>query len=125
MKILHCPIDTSLNFTQANKLIRDLKPGALVVPHCYTLPPVTAPNRTDLVIDTSDRPVLTFKKGEVLTLPIKRKKSRVYIDPNIASKLFPREIKAGVNLCSITGHLEVKDNLINIEVKSILFIVYK
>lgn len=35
MKAAHCTIDTSLNFTQANKLIKDLKPAALVVPECY------------------------------------------------------------------------------------------
>lgn len=63
-----------------------------------------------------DRPVLTFKRGEVLTLPIKRKKSRVHIEPQVASKLLFTEIKNGVNLCSVTGHLDVKDNHINIEV---------
>lgn len=51
MKAVHCPIDTSLNFTQANKLIRDLKPEHLVIPECYTQPPITAPHRTDLVIE--------------------------------------------------------------------------
>lgn len=51
MKAVHCPIDTSLNFTQANKLIRDLKPDNLVIPECYAQPPITAPHRTDLVIE--------------------------------------------------------------------------
>lgn len=50
MKIVHCPIDTSLSFTQANKLIRDLKPGNLLVPDVYLHPPVSAPLRSDLVI---------------------------------------------------------------------------
>lgn len=52
MKAVHCPIDTSLNFTQANKLIRDLKPEHLVIPDSYTQPPLTAQHRTDLVIET-------------------------------------------------------------------------
>jgi len=51
MKAVHCPIDTSLNFTQANKLIRDLKPEHLVIPEVYTQPPVTALHRADLVIE--------------------------------------------------------------------------
>lgn len=51
MKAVHCPIDTSLNFTQANKLIRDLKPEHLVIPECYTQPPLTALHRMDLVIE--------------------------------------------------------------------------
>jgi len=52
MKAVHCPIDTSLNFTQANKLIRDLKPENLVIPELYTQPPGMAPHRTDLVIES-------------------------------------------------------------------------
>lgn len=51
MKAVHCPIDTSLNFTQANKLIRELKPGTLAVPQPYTIPPPAHAHRTDLVID--------------------------------------------------------------------------
>lgn len=46
------PIDTSLSFVQANKLIRDLKPTNLVLPLQYTLPPLLQPHRTDLVIET-------------------------------------------------------------------------
>ena len=29
MRAVNCPIDTSLNFSQAKKLVRDLKPGIL------------------------------------------------------------------------------------------------
>jgi len=53
MKIVHCPIDTSLSFTQANKLIRDLKPSNLLVPQVYLNPPLSAPLRSDLVIQGS------------------------------------------------------------------------
>lgn len=51
MKAVHCAIDTSLNFTQANKLIRELKPSTLILPECYTQPPVSHPSRTELVIE--------------------------------------------------------------------------
>lgn len=51
MKAVHCPIETSLNFVQANKLIRDLKPDNLVVPERYLSPPIIAPHRTDLIIE--------------------------------------------------------------------------
>lgn len=51
MRAVHCAIDTSLNFTQANKLIRELKPATLILPECYTQPPVTHPNRTELIIE--------------------------------------------------------------------------
>lgn len=66
MKVAHCAIDTSLNFTQANKLIRELKPATLVVPEVYTRPPVLAPNLTELVIEqASDRTLIPYKCGEV------------------------------------------------------------
>lgn len=53
MKVVHCPIDTSLNFTQATKLIRELKPGTLVIPESYTRGPQVSntSQRVDLLID--------------------------------------------------------------------------
>lgn len=36
MKSYYCPIDTSLNFSQANKLIKEMKPSLLVLPESYT-----------------------------------------------------------------------------------------
>ena len=56
MKAVHCAIDTSLNFTQANKLIRELKPSTLILPECYTQPPISHPNRTELVIEQVNLP---------------------------------------------------------------------
>lgn len=51
IKAIYCPIETSLNFQQANKLIKELKPGVIVIPESYTQPPSIAPHKTDLVID--------------------------------------------------------------------------
>uniref|UniRef100_A0A090X8J5 Putative cleavage and polyadenylation specificity factor cpsf subunit n=1 Tax=Ixodes ricinus TaxID=34613 RepID=A0A090X8J5_IXORI len=47
MKALCFPIDTSLSFVQANKLVRDLKPSNLVLPRQHTgaPPPAAAPER--------------------------------------------------------------------------------
>ncbi|KAF7995649.1 hypothetical protein HCN44_006756 [Aphidius gifuensis] len=116
MKAVHCPIDTSLNFIQANKLIRDLKPDNLVVPECYTQPPYTAPHRVDLVIDpVGEKPLITFKRGEVIKLPLKRKKGRVFIEPELAGNIIPSEIRPGLSLASVTGELEVKDNVYTIK----------
>lgn len=51
MKYVYCPIETSLNFQQANKMIKDLKPEVLVVPKAYMSAPAIAPYRDDLMID--------------------------------------------------------------------------
>ena len=37
---------------QARKLVRDIRPKMVVVPEKYTVPPVQAPGRTELVVDT-------------------------------------------------------------------------
>lgn len=51
MKAYYCPIETSLNFQQANKLLKELKPNVTVIPESYTQPPVMVPHKTDLVIE--------------------------------------------------------------------------
>lgn len=124
MKVAHCAIDTSLNFTQANKLIRDLKPSTLVVPECYTQPPVSAPNLTDYVIENNhDRTLISYKWGEVINLPLKRKHSQIFIETGVAQKIVPVEVKPGISLSSITGTLNVKDNVHSIQVKKYFFTI--
>lgn len=111
MKAVYCPIETSLNFQQANKLIKELKPGCLIIPENYSQPPSIVPHKTDLIIDPiPDKPVITFKKGDVLKLPLKRRKNRVYLTPDIAQTIVPCEVQEA-NLSTITGILQVKDNL--------------
>lgn len=109
MKAVNCPIDTSLNFNQAKKLIRDLKPGMIAVPEMYSVPPVSAPLRTDLCIDT-EVPRYTFKRCESLKLPVKCKLERINIDPNLAAKLLPVEVRPGVAIATVTGNLVVTNN---------------
>lgn len=125
MKVAHCAIDTSLNFTQANKLIKDLKPTTLVVPETYTQPPTAAPNLTELVIENNpERTLIPYKWGEVINLPLKRKQSQVFIETDVAQKIVPVEIKPGLSLSSITGNLNVKDNVHNIEVSYYYYSIF-
>uniref|UniRef100_A0A1B6MCP8 Beta-Casp domain-containing protein n=1 Tax=Graphocephala atropunctata TaxID=36148 RepID=A0A1B6MCP8_9HEMI len=120
MKALHCPIDTSLNYNQANKLIRELKPQHLVLPECYTQPPINFPLRLDLVVSKEqiigDRKqvvvpaILPVKRGEVHKLPVRCAKAQVQLDPELAHQMVRIDGKAGVSVCSVTGRLTVKDN---------------
>ncbi|XP_057372605.1 integrator complex subunit 9-like [Daphnia carinata] len=116
MKIVHCPIDTSLSFTQANKLIRDLKPGNLLVPDIYLHPPVSAPLRSDLVIQELEPPALGMKSYQVLQLPIKRKQEKVHLDPALASRLEPIQFKTGLSASTLTGKLDARDNKFTLKV---------
>lgn len=63
--------------------------------------------------------MITFKRGDVIKLPLKRKRNRVFLNPDIAQTVVPREVQPGVNLSTLTGYLEVKDNLHDINVKPI------
>lgn len=109
MRAVNCPIDTSLNFSQAKKLVRDLKPGIIAVPKCYTLPPPSASQRTDLQLEV-DVPVYTFSRDESVKLPVASKFEKITIDPGLASKLTPTEVKPGVSVATVTGNLKVINN---------------
>ncbi|ELT97170.1 hypothetical protein CAPTEDRAFT_153905 [Capitella teleta] len=109
MKVSYCPIDTSLSFSQANKLIRELHPQHIVTPDQYTAPPVMMPHCTDLVIDPEYHP-LTFKKAEVLTLPIKREFEQLDLDPQLAESLRPTEVRPGLAVAMLSGSLVSRDN---------------
>lgn len=68
-----------------------------------------------------DKPLITFKRGEVIKLPLKRKKGRVFIEPELASSIVPSEVRPGLSLASVTGELEVKDNVYTIKVITIMY----
>jgi len=109
MRVCYCPIDTSLNFAQANKLIKDLRPQHLVVSESYTKPPPIDPFRNDLTIDFEPS-VMTYKLGEVLSLPVKRKFETVEMEPELADSLEPVEVKPGAAVSMVTAELVTRDN---------------
>jgi len=51
MKAMHCPIDTCMNFTQANKMIKDLKPAVLILPERYAISSTGFGHKNEFVID--------------------------------------------------------------------------
>jgi integrator complex subunit 9 len=58
--------------------------------------------------------IITFKCGECIKLPLKRKKSQVFIDPEVALGVVPQEVQNGVKFAPLSGLLDVKDNVHNI-----------
>lgn len=69
--------------------------------------------------------MITFKRGEVIKLPLKRTFDRVFLTPEIAKQIIPREVLPGTNLSSLTGCLQVKDNLHDIKVCLRLYYSYQ
>lgn len=109
MKVVYYPIDTSLSFNQANKLIRDLRPVNLLLPEQYIQPPPLYRHRTDLTVE-ADCNVIPFKWGDIVRIPIKRKYERMYIHPECAESIKPVEVKPGVSMITVTGELDIKNN---------------
>lgn len=114
MRAVNCPIDTSLNFIQAKKLVRDLRPSMIATPKCYTQPPSSATQRTDLQLDL-DIPMFKITKGECLELPLSSNYDKITIDPSVAMKLKPVEIKPGVSIATLTGKLNLTNHKYHLE----------
>jgi len=110
MKVSYCPIDTSLSFTQANKLIRELRPQHLITSESYMTPPAHFPHHANLVLETDICTPITYTRAEILTLPIKRQYEQIELDPVIATTMLPVEVTTGVSIATITGELHGKDN---------------
>ncbi|XP_006820079.1 LOW QUALITY PROTEIN: integrator complex subunit 9-like [Saccoglossus kowalevskii] len=109
MKSCYCPIDPTMNFSQANKLIKELKALHVIIPDAYLSPPPLLPHRDDLIVET-DPPPTPFKRADVLTLPVRRRQEKIEITSELASTLEPTEMKSGVFVSTITGSTTVKDN---------------
>ena len=109
IRSFYCPIDTSLNYNQARKLINDLKPGNVVVPDAYLRPPVSAPHRTDLVLDLDETPI-TYSEHQVISLGLQRKLETASLSPDLALSLNPVTIRPGLNTATVSAVLHVQDN---------------
>ncbi|KAG7173243.1 Integrator complex subunit 9-like [Homarus americanus] len=109
MRPVYCPIDTSLDFTQARKLINELKPAKMVVPEVYLKPPANAPHRTDLILNLEETP-LTYSECQLLSLGIHRRMESMSLTQELALSLNPSTIRPGLNTATITAALHVQDN---------------
>lgn len=58
----------------------------------------------------------TYVCTQVINLPLKRKQSQVFVENDVAQKIVPVEVKPGLSLSAVTGLLNVKDNVHNVEV---------
>ena len=58
--------------------------------------------------------IITFKCGDCIKMPLKRKKNQVFVEPDVALAVVPQEVQNGLKLAPMTGLLNVKDNVHNI-----------
>ena len=109
MKAVYCPIDPRLNFSQANKLLKELRPRQLLVPETYTVPPMMYQQRTDLTISV-DLPTQTYRFLDIINVPINKSYVKVLLDSDIAEALCPKEVEPGVAVASVKGVVVTRDN---------------
>jgi len=109
MKAAYCPIDPRLNFQQATKLLKEIKPKKLIIPEAYTKAPVTMSQRTDLII-SADCPVETYRHLDIIDVPFNKSYAKVHLSPKLAQTLSPKQLEAGVAVASVKGKLVTRDN---------------
>ncbi|XP_034833987.1 integrator complex subunit 9 [Maniola hyperantus] len=98
MKAFHCPIDTSLNFSQAAKLVRELRPRELALPEQY------APARLG-----ADVPTLVLRRGAARAPAVRRRAARATLCGELAARAAPRELRAGLRAAPLCAALRVRD----------------
>jgi integrator complex subunit 9 len=110
MKAIYCPIDTSLNFIQVNKLIKELKPVNLIVSEKYTVPPLNLKHKTDMVVDPDESNLIKYTTNEIYKVKLRREFERIEVDSELAATLSPIEVRSGISLATLTCSLVAKNN---------------
>lgn len=103
MKAFHCPIDTSLNYSQASKLVRELRPRELALPEQYAQP---GAGRPALTVDV---PTLLLKRGAARAPSVRRRAARAELCGELAARATPRELRAGLRAAPLAAALRVRD----------------
>ncbi|XP_052737436.1 integrator complex subunit 9 [Bicyclus anynana] len=106
IKAFHCPIDTSLNFAQAGKLVRELRPRELALPEQY------AGARPALAADV---PTLLLRRGAARAPAVRRRAARAELCGELAARAAPRELRAGLRAAPLSAALRVRDARLTLE----------
>lgn len=108
MKAFHCPIDTSLNYSQANKLVRELRPRELALAEQYA----GAGGRAGVAADV---PTVLLKRGAARRLGPRRAVARASLSGALAASLAPRELRAGLRAAPLAAALRVRDSRVSLD----------
>jgi len=113
---VYCPIDTSLNFGQLNKLLPDLRPKILYIPDKYRKPPAEFAlysESTSYCVQYEPPPV-SFRKHQVFSIPYYKKFVKVKVDPDLAAQITFKKVN-GVSVSSLAGVLSYYGNRLILE----------
>ncbi|XP_047519978.1 integrator complex subunit 9 [Pieris napi] len=107
MKAFHCPIDTSLNYSQANKLVRELRPRELALPEQYA-----AGGGAGRPHVGADVPTVVVKRGAAKAATVRRRAARGTLCGTLAARAVPREVaggSGGLRAAPLAAELRVRD----------------
>ncbi|KAF9803332.1 hypothetical protein SFRURICE_007178 [Spodoptera frugiperda] len=113
MKAFHCPIDTSLNYSQANKLVRELRPRELALPEQYAAAPGGAAPRPHIAADV---PTVLLRRGAARALGARRSMARATLSGALAARVAPRDVRAGLRAAPLQAALRVRDRRVSLDV---------
>ncbi|CAG4972499.1 unnamed protein product [Colias eurytheme] len=108
MKAFHCPIDTSLNYSQANKLVRELRPRELALPEQYAAGGAGA-GRPHI---SADVPTVVVRRGAARSAAVRRRALRGTLCGALAARAAPRALGApgaGLRAAPLAAELRVRD----------------
>ncbi len=63
-----------------------------------------------MYLSIQDIPKYTYSRYDTVHIPLQSKLESLAIEPHLASKLVPMEVKPGVAVATITGNLVVTNN---------------
>ncbi|XP_065186535.1 integrator complex subunit 9-like [Sycon ciliatum] len=110
MKALYNPIDTRLNFPQANRMLQELKPAQVVAADALLQPPPTMPQRSDLCLDKTAVKCTGLSDGEVITLPLQSVYQRAMLSLEVAGSLDFAECRPSVFAASLSACVMTENN---------------
>ncbi|XP_075987393.1 integrator complex subunit 9 [Anticarsia gemmatalis] len=113
MKAFHCPIDTSLNYSQANKLVRELRPRELALPEQYAAAPAGAGAARPGI--GADVPTVVVRRGAARRVGQRRGLARATLSGALAARLAPRELRAGLRAAPLAASLRVRDRRVSLD----------
>ncbi|XP_063548993.1 integrator complex subunit 9 [Cydia strobilella] len=111
MKAFHCPIDTSLNYSQANKLVRELRPRELALPEQYAAP-TAGPARPHI---SADVPTVVLRRGGARAVGLRRRAARGILAGALAQALQPRQLRPGLRAAPLQALLALRDSRLELQ----------
>ncbi|RVE54494.1 hypothetical protein evm_000979 [Chilo suppressalis] len=131
MKAFHCPIDTSLNYSQASKLVRELRPKELALPDQYAPPPAHHQHTAPRAHITTEVPTVVVRRGAARTCGVRRRSARAHLPASLAAAAAARAAPAptpattarpspaatpapALRLAPLTASLALRDNRLDL-----------